>query len=75
MILYTLQQQLDPILIGDLGAMNLGFERQFLRIHQEMALSVAYLLTSVIASRFATDSGGLGRLRVHHPRVGLGVPL
>ena len=22
---YTLQQQLDPVLIGDLGAVNLGF--------------------------------------------------
>jgi hypothetical protein len=25
-ILYTLQQQLDPVLIGDLGAVDLGIE-------------------------------------------------
>jgi hypothetical protein len=46
-ITYTLQQQLDPILIGDFSAHDLGFfEHQSLCIHQEMALSGAHLLAT-----------------------------
>ncbi len=33
-ISYTLQQQFDPVRIGDLGAVDLNFEHQFLRIRR-----------------------------------------
>src|SRR3712207_2998146 len=69
----TLQQQFDPVLIGDLGAMDPGFEHQSLRIYQEMALPAANLLPPVVASRFAAYSGCLGRLGIHYPSTGLRV--
>ena len=32
-ITYTLKKQFNPILIGDLGAVDLGFQNQSFRIH------------------------------------------
>src|SRR5215213_5850907 len=61
-ISYTLQQQFDPVLIGDLGAVDLGFEHQALRIHQEMTLPAANFLPTVVSTRLTTYTGRLGRL-------------
>jgi hypothetical protein len=61
-ISYTLQQQFDPVLIGHLGAVDLGFEHQSLRIHQQMALSATNLLPTVVSTRLTTYTGRLGRL-------------
>ena len=67
------QQQLDTVLIGNLGAVNLSLEHQPFRIHQEMALSAAYLLPAIVAPSFAAYSGRFGRLGVDHPRAGVWV--
>ncbi len=67
MISHTLQQQLDPVLIRDLGIVDPGFEHQSLSVYQEMALSAANLLPTVVSTRFAAYSGCLGRLRIDYP--------
>jgi hypothetical protein len=41
-----LQHQLDAVLIRHLGAVDFGLEHQPFRIHQEMALSATYLLST-----------------------------
>src|SRR5829696_5405461 len=69
----ALQHQLDPVLVGHLGAVDLGFEDQSFCIHQQMTLPAANLLPALVAPRFATYPGRLGRLRIDHSRAGLGV--
>ena len=59
-ISYTPQQQFDPVLIGDLGAVDLGFEHQSLRIHQEMTLPAANLLPTVVSTCLTTYTRPLG---------------
>jgi hypothetical protein len=68
-----LQQQLDAVLVGHLSAVNLGFEYQALRIHEQVSLSAANLLAAIVAPLFATDPARLGRLRIDYPRTGLRV--
>jgi hypothetical protein len=61
-ISYTLQQQLDPVLIGDLGAVDLDLENQAFRVHQELALPAANLLPTIVSTRLTTYAGRLSRL-------------
>ena len=63
-----LQQQLDPVLVRDLG-----FENQAFCVHKEMTLPTAHLLPSVVTALLSTYTGCLRRLGVHYPRAGLGV--
>jgi hypothetical protein len=72
-ISYTLEQQFNPVLIGDLGAVDLGFQDQPFRIHQQVTLPAMDLLPTVVASRFTAYSGRLGRLRIDYPGAGLRV--
>ena len=57
---YTLQQQSDPVLIGDLGTVDLGFENQPFRIYKQVSLASANLLAAVVTPCFATDPARLG---------------
>ncbi len=50
-----LQHQLDAVLVGDLGAMNFGFEDQAFRICEQVPLAPADLLAAIVSSLFATD--------------------
>jgi hypothetical protein len=72
-ISHTVYKQLDPVLIGDLGAVDLGLQDQPFRLHEQVSLPAANLLPTVVASRFATYSGSLGRLRIHYPSAGIRV--
>src|SRR5215217_5357835 len=72
-IAYTLQQQFDPVLIGDLRAVDLGLQDQSLRIHQQMPLPAAHLLPTVVSARFAAHPGSLCRLGIHYSSTGLRV--
>jgi hypothetical protein len=72
-IAYTFQQQLDPVLVRDLGAVYLGFQDQSLRIHQEMALPAANLLAAVVSPRLSTHPACLSRLRIYYCATGLGI--
>jgi hypothetical protein len=61
-----LQQQLDPVLLGDLGAEDLYSEEQTLRIYEQVSAGVAFylgdLLAAIVTAVFATHCGGFGRL-------------
>ncbi|HVF00890.1 MAG TPA: hypothetical protein VNA27_06055 [Rubrobacteraceae bacterium] len=58
-----LQQQLDAILLGDLGAVNLGLKHQAFRIFEQVPLAPTNLLPAqFLGSRFAAFPGSLGRL-------------
>ena len=48
-ISYTLQQQLDPVLIGDLGAVDLSLQYQAVRIYQKVTLTAADLLAAIVS--------------------------
>ncbi len=67
-LLYILKQQLDPILIG-----NLGFQDQSLRIHEQASLPAANLLPTIVGVRFSAHLGSLCRLGIHYPSTGLRV--
>ena len=69
----ALQQQLDPVLVGNFGAVDLGLEHESLSIHEQVSLSAADLLTAVVASCFAAYPACLGRLRIDYARAGLWV--
>ena len=68
-----LQQQLDPVLVGNLSAVNLDLEYQAFRIHEQVSLAAADLLAAIAAPLFATGSARLGRLRIDYTRAGLRV--
>jgi hypothetical protein len=52
-----LQKHLDPVLVGELGAVNLYSEDQAFSIHEKVSLAAADLLASVVPSLFAAYSG------------------
>ena len=66
-----LQQQLDPVLVGYLGAVYLGFEHQGFRIHEQVSLAAADLLAAIVAPLFATGPARLGRLGINYSCAGL----
>src|SRR5829696_5784597 len=70
----ALQQQPYPVLVGYLGAVDLGLEHQPFRIYQEVTLPTTNLLPAIVAPRLTTDARGLGRLGVNHPCTGLRIP-
>jgi hypothetical protein len=72
-IAYTLQQQFNPILIGNLGAVHLSLQHQPFRIHQQVSLSASDLFATVVASLLPAYSGRLGRLRIDYPSAGMRV--
>ena len=49
----SLQQQLDPVLVGHLSAVDLDFENQAFRIDEQVPLAPANLLAAVVTARFA----------------------
>ncbi len=55
-----LQKQLDPVLVGHLGTVDLGFENQPFRIYEQVSLAPANLLAAVVTPCFATDPARLG---------------
>ena len=52
--------------------MDLGFEDQAFRVHEEMTLPAAHLLAPVVTALFPAYTGCLCGLGVHYPRAGLG---
>src|SRR5215218_7505004 len=72
-ISYTLQQQLDPILIGNLGAVDLGFKHQAFCVYQQVTLPAANLLPTIVSPRFSTHPSSLCRLGIHYSSTGLRV--
>jgi hypothetical protein len=70
-----LEQKPQAILVGDLGAMHLGFEDQSLRVYQEVSLSAFDLLASVIAALFSAYAGRLYRLAIYNARARLRISL
>jgi hypothetical protein len=66
-----LQQQLDPVLVGNLGAVNLGLEDQTFHIYQQVSLSASDLLAAIVSPVFATGPARLGRLRIDDTPAGL----
>jgi hypothetical protein len=70
-----MQQRLDPFVIHNLCAVELGFEDETLRVHQDVALSSLDLLSSVVAALFSAYRGALDRLAFHHARAWLRIPL
>jgi hypothetical protein len=63
----TLEQQLDPVLIGNLRAVDLGLQDQSLRIHEQVTLSAANLLPTIVSPCFSAHPGSLCRLGIHYP--------
>src|SRR3990170_4804871 len=57
-----------------LGAVDLRFEHETLRVHQDVALASLDLLAPVVTSIFSAHRGGLNRLGIHHARAGLRAP-
>ena len=54
------QQQLDSILVGNFGAVNLGLEHQAFRIHEQLSFAAADLLAAIVAPLFATGPARFG---------------
>src|SRR5215210_8982596 len=67
------QQQLDSILVGNFGAVNLGLEHQAFRIHEQLSFAAADLLAAIVAPLFATGPTRLGRLGINYSCAGLWV--
>jgi hypothetical protein len=72
-IFYTLQQQLYPVLIGNLGTVNLGLQDQPFRIHEQVSLPAANLFPTILSPRFSAHPGSLCRLGIHYSSAGLRV--
>jgi hypothetical protein len=70
-----IQQNFDALSVLYLCAMDLGFEHQTLRVHQQVALAALDLLATVIAALFSTYPGSFDRLAVHYSCTGLRVSL
>src|SRR5687767_10433847 len=70
-----MQQRLDPFVVHNLCAMELGFEDETLGVHQYMALAPLDLLATVVAAIFSAHRGALYRLGIHNARTGLRVSL
>ena len=65
-----------PSWSGTLALWNLHSENQSLRIYdlriyEQVSLSAANLLSTVVAPLLATDPARLGRLRIYYPGAGL----
>jgi hypothetical protein len=72
-ILYTLQQQSHPVLIGDFGAVHPGLQHQPFRIHQQVSLPAADFLTTVVASLLPAHTARLVRLGIDYRSAGMKV--
>jgi hypothetical protein len=55
--------------------MDLCFEDESFRVHQQVTLTTLDLLTSVVTTLFSAYCGRFDRLRIHYARAGLGIPL
>src|SRR5215217_1908720 len=62
-----MQQRLDALVVHNLCALDLGLEHETLGVHQDVALTAFYLLSTVVSTLFSAHSGALDRLGVHHP--------
>src|SRR5215213_7265523 len=65
------QQRLDPLVIHNLGAVDVRLEHQALGVHQDVALATLHLLAPIVTALFSSHRGALYRLAIHHPRAGL----
>ena len=54
--------------------MNLGFEHQSFRIHEQVALPTLHLFGTVVAALFSAYTGSLDRLAIYDARARLGIP-
>src|SRR5215217_4562500 len=54
------QQQLDSILVGNFGAVNLRLEHQAFRIQEKLSFAAADLLAAIVAPLFATGPARFG---------------
>src|SRR5919107_3485392 len=70
-----MQQRRDPLVVHNLGTVELGFEDETLGVHQDMALTPFDLLTSVVTALLSAHRGALYRLAIHHARTGLRITL
>ena len=70
-----IQQNLDAISVLDLCAVNPGFERQTLRVYQEVSLSSFDLLATVVSALLSAYAGRFDRLAIYDARARLRVSL
>ena len=68
MLPYALQKRLYPIAIHDICWLNLRFEHQALRIHEQMTLSSLNLLAAIVPA-LSSYAGSLHRLAIHYARA------
>jgi hypothetical protein len=54
---------------------DLGFEDETFRVHQQVTLAALDLLASVVTALFSAYCSSLYRLRIHYACTGLRIPL
>src|SRR5918998_1401040 len=72
-MLQTLQQELGPCTIMDVGGLHLVLQQSALRVDEQMALAALDLLAAVVPTR-PTHLGSLDRLAVEDRRCRLARP-
>jgi hypothetical protein len=55
--------------------MDLRFEHETFRVHQQVALTALDLLSTVVSALFPAHSGGLYRLAIDYASAGLRISL
>jgi len=58
-LLRSMQQRLDALVVHHLGAVDFRLEHETLGVHQDVALTAFYLITSVILALFSAHCGAL----------------
>jgi hypothetical protein len=62
--LCPLKEQLDPVLVHDVGSVYLSSEHHTLGIHEQVEFSALYLLATVVSSLLSSYTGALDRLAI-----------
>jgi hypothetical protein len=69
------EEDLDPLVVHYLRAMDLGFQDQTLGVYEQMTLSAAFrLLAAVVTALITSHTSALDRLAVHYASAWLRIP-
>jgi hypothetical protein len=60
------EEDLDPLVVHYLRAMNLGFQDQTLGVYEQMTLSAFHLLAAVVTALITSYTSALDRLAGHY---------
>jgi hypothetical protein len=68
------EEDLDPLVVHYLRAMDLGFQDQTLGVYEQMTLSPFRLLAAVVTALITSHTSALDRLAVHYANAWLRIP-